>query len=80
MSNLTQEDLNRLIRLQDFFKSQEWEDLKVEVQQILNNARNTMESIGCTNREIYVGKIVGIKEVLQLEDIKYKNINSLKES
>lgn len=50
-----------------FFESQEWEDLRREVSQALKNADDKIHLPYCEKRDIWVGKYLGIKEILDLE-------------
>lgn len=61
-------DKEHLLRLETFFKvSQEWQDLKGEIQQMYRNADTCVHGYSDTQREIHVGKCLGIQEVLDLE-------------
>ena len=55
-------------RLKELFRSEIWQDLKVEIQRCLDNATDTALSPTLGNdREVYIGKVSGIKEILNLE-------------
>ena len=54
-------------RLKELFRSQVWEDLKVEIQRCYDNAVDSALSFSLKDREAYIGKVNGIKEILMLE-------------
>ena len=58
-----------LTELDQLFNSEGWKILKQEIEQVRLNADKTLHTISCPNREIYVGKCLGIEEILALEDI-----------
>ena len=66
-----QEHLNRL---QVLFDQKEWEDFKQEVNQVYRNSDNSLHSVGCPNRDIFVGKCEAIKEILAIEEKVEKEI------
>ena len=62
-------DQERQERLMQFFrKSEEWRDLKQEIQQIYNNCDNTLKAKSCDNREWFAGGCAKVKEILDLEE------------
>ena len=68
---MNEEDKLRQERLKVFFRdSPDWKDLKLELEQIYNNADFVVHNTTSPNekREIYIGKCAAIKEVMGLED------------
>ena len=56
----------RWTRLQEFFASDSWKDLKAEIEFCQNNADNTLKSPSCGSRDYYAGKCNAFAEVLSL--------------
>ena len=44
-----------------------WGNLKAEILICLSNAEANLKAVGCTNRDFYAGKCLGLQEVLALE-------------
>ena len=56
------------MRLQTLFASEEWRDLKDEIQLCLNNADMSLKSQDCVDRSYFAGKCKGIEEILNLKN------------
>jgi hypothetical protein len=74
MDQTKQQDLDRQLRLQEFFKSKPpiWDDLKQEMDLCLENALFKLDSIHCSQRDWYAGYRTGLKMVLNFEE-QYKH-------
>ena len=64
---LDKETEARWTRLQAFFDSESWEDLKVEIGLCYRNADNILKSQECEKREFFAGKCSGHQDVLNLK-------------
>lgn len=53
--------------LEELFSLKGWEYFKEELRRIYENADSSLHSVGCTNREFYVGKCQAIKDILEVE-------------
>ena len=62
-----QDKQDRQDNLEDLFNHPGWEWFKQDLQRIYDNADSSLHSIGCTNREFYVGKCSTIKDILEEE-------------
>jgi len=58
----------RWTRLQAFFESEPWEDLKAEISRCLDNADMNLKSQDCSDRSYFAGKCSGIQEILGLKN------------
>ena len=73
-------ELNQdLTDLENLFNSDGWKVLKKNIEQVFKNADNALHTISCSNRDIFVGKCLGVDEILGLEDILKEKINTEKD-
>lgn len=56
-------------RLIAYLEAPEWKDLKQEIQMCYDNADAALHAFNCLNRDIYVGKCLAIKEILNIDEV-----------
>ena len=65
---MDKETQSRWTRLQAFFESESWADLKEEIELCYTNADNALKSQDCSQREYFAGKCSAMKEILSLKN------------
>ena len=69
MTEVIDKNHERAKRLGEWFKShpEPWEDLKEEINDLLNDAMENLKRMNCSTREFHAGECAGLEDVLDLE-------------
>ena len=66
MPSRVEQDKDRDNRLREWFKGkpQAWDDIRSVIETCETNAHNSLLSIGCVQRDVYVGKCIMAAEII----------------